>query len=342
MKLLPPQRLQPHYFEGVEQALRDSFAVFLFNPIIEILREATTQADVFENAFSTPNRDLLLAMRRGAVQYSGGVFSGELDGRVVTYLRSLGAELGADGYWRLSEWMAPAWIRFEAVAANRRAQVVHDKISRELDRAQERLEAGMMPIPLDPAGPISAIEEGFETAAEALGISKRIPARQRAAMEQRYAESVRPYVVEATTKYIDMVHRDVASSAAAGYRYEAIVADLQHVVGVSETKARFLARQETGLFMAGYRRERFAGAGVTRYKWSTSHDIRVRPYDDGVTDVSDKEKMEKRRKHGDHRVLDGQIYTYEHKAPEQFMSCGNPCNPGEDFQCRCVDLAIIE
>lgn len=333
MKFLPPQRLRPHYYEGVEQALRDAFFNFLFAPILAILREATTQVDAFENAAPAPNKDLQRALRRGTVQYVDGNFRGDIDARVGSYLRGLGAEFNAvDGSYRLPDWAAPGWLRAEAAAAERRARLVHEKIVRELDKARERLEAGAMDVIIDPAAPIEAIEEGFETAAGLMGVSKRIPAAQRAAMEARYAADVRPYVVKATAEYIDDVHRDVAANAAAGFRYDDLVADLQHRVGITERKARFLARQETGLFMAAYRRERFTAAGVTRYKWSTSHDVRVRPEDDDL----------KRKKYGDHRALDGQIFTYAHKAPASFMSCKQPSNPGEDFQCRCVDLALLE
>lgn len=334
MKLLPPQRLRPHYYEGVEQALRDAFRAFLFEPLTAILAEGTTQADaVFANTAPAPNRDLQRALRTGAVQYRGGFFSGEVDARVGAYLKGLGAEFDARlGRYHLPEFLAPGWLRAEAAAADRRAQMIHDKLARELDRAKERLEAGGLPIPLDPAGPIEAIEEGFETAAESLGISKRIPPAQRAAMEARYAADVRHYVVEATAEYIDELHKAVIDNAAAGYRYEHLVGEITHMVDVSERKARFLARQETSLFMSAYRRERFEAAGVTRYKWSTSHDVRVRPYAD----------EQKKKKYGDHRALDGQFFTYDAKAPAAFMSSKKPCNPGEDFGCRCVDLAVLE
>lgn len=333
MKTLPPQRLRPHYFEGVEQALRAAFMAFLFDPLIAILAEATTQADDFVNDAPVPNRELQRALRRGTVQYHGGVISGDIDGRVGTYLRSIGADFDQQtGTYTLPDFLAPGWLRAEATAAQRRAQVVHDKLQRELDRAKERLEAGGMPIPLDPALPIEAIEEGFETAASSLGISKRIPPAQRAAIEKAYADNIRPYVTEATAEYIDDLHEAVSRNAASGYRYEGLVDEINAAIGVGERKARFLARQETSLFMASYRRTRFEAAGVKRYKWSTSHDIRVRPYAD----------ESKRKKYGDHRILDGQVFSYDVKAPAQFMSSKKPCNPGEDFGCRCADLAVLE
>ncbi len=332
MCLLPPQRLRPHYFEGVEQALGAHFRDVLFVPLERILSEATTQADaLFANSGPVPSRDLVAALRRGTIQYHAGVVSGEFDAKLTSALRGLGStfDLRA-GVFTLTN--PPGWFRAEAAAAQARAENVHKALARELDRIQTKLETGMIPVPLDPSVPIEAIEDGFESAAAALGITKRIPAGARVAMEQRYRDDVIPYVAEATAEYIEGVHKAVADNAARGYRYEAIVDDLEHYLGVSERKARFLARQETSLFMAGYRRERFTGAGVKRYQWSTSHDIRVRPYADEA----------KRAKYGDHRILDKQIFFYELKAPAQFMSRKLPSNPGEDFGCRCADLAVLE
>lgn len=331
MKQLPPQRLRPHYYEGVEQALRDAFQVNLFDPLIAILEEGTTQAEEFENAAPAPNKALQSALRRGTIQYHDGAFSGDVDGRIGTYLRSIGAEF-IEGEWLLPDFVAPAWLRAEATAAQKRAEMVHEKLARELDTIQQKLEAGQLAAPIPAGEAIDAIEEGFQTAAASLGISKRIPPAQRAAMEERYARDVRPYVAEATAEYIDELRKDVTDSAASGYRYEKVVDDIQQKIGVSQRKARFLARQETSLFMAGYRQERFTAAGVRRYKWSTSHDSRVRPYGGDP----------QYKKYGDHRALDGQIFSYDTKAPAAFMSSKQPCNPGEDFQCRCVDIPILE
>ncbi len=365
MRLLPPQRLRPHYYEGVEQTLGAIFREVLFDPLKKdlaapappidiryinqlvadaavvtvIMREGlvnTTeeQADaIFANTAPAPSRPLVAALRRGTIQYTGDLVTGDFDAKLSAALRGMGAtfDVRAGGF-RLPVTAAPAWFKTEAAAAQARAQNIHKALERELDRIQERLETGMIPLPIDPTTPIEAIEDGFEPAAAALSITKRIPAGMRAAMEARYAADIRPYVTTATSEYIDGVHKAVADNAARGYRYETIVDDIQHFVGVSERKARFLARQETSLFMAHYREERFTGAGVTRYQWSTSHDIRVRPYADDA----------KRAKYGDHRVLDKQIFTYAVKAPAQYMSSKKPCNPGEDFGCRCADLAVLE
>lgn len=332
MKLLPPQRLRPSYYEGVEDSLRGAFERFLFEPLRALLREYG-DVDAFENAAAGREFDLIRSIRQGRVHYEDGVFSGVFDAGTSQYLLKLGAEYnGARATYNLADWVVPAKVRAEAVLAARRFEELHRKMEKELTAMQARLERGMMPIPLDPAGPIEAIEEGFETAAKSLGIEKRIPKAQRAMIEKRYAEDVRPYVAQATSEYIDKMHGLITENVLNGFRFEQAVDDVEHLAGISESKARFLARQETALFMANYRRERFTAAGVTRYKWSTSHDIRVRPYAD----------EKKREKYGDHRILDGQIFTYELKAPAKYMSFKQPCNPGEDAGCRCVDIAILE
>lgn len=333
MKTLPPQRLRPHYYESVEQSLRDAFADILFKPLDLILLAGVPAASGFINTAQPPDPAILKALRRGVLQYKDGIVTGEFDASLSKALRALGAEVDArTGAFRLPELLAPSWFRLEAAAAQKRAEAVHDALLRELDRIQNRLETGMVPVPIDASVPVEAIEEGFESAASVIGISKRIPPAARAAMEARYAAQVRPFVVSATAEYIDDLHKAVTANAARGFRYENLVDEIQHAVGVSERKARFLARQETSLFMSGYRRERFTAAGVWRYKWATSHDIRVRPYADS----------QKLKKYGDHRVLDKMIFTYELKAPAQYMSCKKPCNPGEDFGCRCADLAVLE
>lgn len=333
MRLLPPQRLRPHYYMGVEEALRDAVAAFLFKPLERTLAEFTPEAArIFASSAPVPSRALVDALRRGVLQYVGDYVFGDLDAKLTGELRALGAQFDpAKKAYRLQRSAAPGWFSAEGAAAQARAENVHKALERQLDALQTRLEAGQMALPLDPGSVVEAIEDGFEGAAEVIGIAKRIPPAARAAMEARYLEQVRPYVVKATAEYIDGVHKAVADNAARGYRFETIVGDIQHFVGVSERKARFLARQETSLFMAGYREERFTAAGVNDYKWSTSHDIRVRPY-------ADEQKL---KKYGDHRVLDGKIFSYARKAPAEFMSSKKPCNPGQDFGCRCVDLAVL-
>ncbi len=85
--------------------------------------------------------------------------------------------------------------------------------------------------------------------------------------------------------------------------------------GVVDSRARLIARDQTAKFTSDLNRIRQQQAGIDSYKWSTSHDERVRPL---------------------HREIDGTEYEWgEATDAEQ----GLP--PGQPIQCRCVARAIV-
>jgi len=104
-----------------------------------------------------------------------------------------------------------------------------------------------------------------------------------------------------------------------GQRANNIVKLIQANYNTSLNKAKFLARQETSLLMSSMREQRYKDAGITRYKWSTSHDERVRPL---------------------HKRVNGQVFSWDN--PPIVGELGEALNPGEDYNCRCVAIPIIE
>lgn len=315
----------------MERQVKSIFLGLVFQPVVALLEEVTPQASgILENSGESNLRE---ALRRGQVQYKDGVFSGVFGARIGGILRGMGAEFDSvRGIFTLPAWTVPGWVKAEASSAEFRAKSVHEAILRKLDAAQERLSESVAMRLVNPAKALAAIQHGFIPAAKALGVVTDIGPAALKRMERDYQEDIRPYVSDATAKFIDVLHKHVTDNAAAGYRYDHLVVGIQKEYGVSVRKARFLARQETALFMSSYRAERFKAAGVRTYRWSTSHDIRVRPY---ANDPAEK-------KYGDHRALDGREFNYTDKAPAEYMSSGRPCNPGEDFGCRCVDIALLE
>lgn len=98
-----------------------------------------------------------------------------------------------------------------------------------------------------------------------------------------------------------------------GLRVEEIKKLLLERSNVSDSRAELIARDQTMKLNGQMNQARQVEAGVTHYIWSTSHDERVRP---------------------DHAVLDGSTQAWD-DPPE-------PGHPGEDFQCRCIALPVVE
>lgn len=97
-----------------------------------------------------------------------------------------------------------------------------------------------------------------------------------------------------------------------------ITEQIQESYQISKRHARLIARDQMGKLNARINRKLHEDAGVHKYEWSDSGDQRVRE---------------------SHRRLNGQIFEYSN-PPE--TDDGRHCNPGEDYQCRCVDLAVFD
>jgi SPP1 gp7 family putative phage head morphogenesis protein len=120
-------------------------------------------------------------------------------------------------------------------------------------------------------------------------------------------------VVQAHRAYADSVQDIFTDPESFGLRVEVLQARLLERGDVSESRAELIARDQTLKLNGQITQLRQTGAGVSEYIWSTSRDERVRD---------------------SHRVLEGQRFSWS--SPPEVG------HPGEDYQCRCVALPVIE
>lgn len=97
-----------------------------------------------------------------------------------------------------------------------------------------------------------------------------------------------------------------------------IAREIQDAYGMGKTHAEFIARDQMSKLSADITRKEHEDAGVTKYEWSDSGDERVRE---------------------SHRRLNGRVFSYNN-PPE--TDGGRHCNPGEDYNCRCVAIPVFE
>ncbi|MDP3278283.1 MAG: minor capsid protein [Deltaproteobacteria bacterium] len=87
----------------------------------------------------------------------------------------------------------------------------------------------------------------------------------------------------------------------------------------SKSKAELTARDQVLKLNSAITQDQHLAAGITEYEWSTSGDERVR---DG------------------HKKLDGKRFKYA--EPPVVDASGRRANPGEDYQCRCVAVPVLD
>lgn len=335
MKTLAPLRLKPSYWKDTEAQVIDILRDVLFRPIVRLIRQADQDVKVkalldTQQALSNATREekLIEAMRSGRVQYTAGTFSGEFSAAISTAIKNLGGTFDRRSrVFRIDPAKVPTLIKAEAAGFNGRAHAVNILLKRKLDEIQRTIVHDVNVRDVDAIKTIDALEEGFKPAAKKLEVSPELSERSREKLAAEYSDNLKLYIQKFADDQIFTLREAVEENAREGYRFDKLIPKIKQRYGVSVRKAKFLARNETSIFMSKYHEQRYAEAGVTEYIWSTSHDSRVRPA--LGTHGSD-----------NHRVLDGRTFSFKN-PPVVDPAKGRRANPGQDYNCRCVAIPIL-
>ena len=133
------------------------------------------------------------------------------------------------------------------------------------------------------------------------GVDRNVP-RQIAQFAQTNADLITGLGQRMAEDIAKVVEEGVVS----GSRWETIAKRLEHVGGVTESRAALIARDQVGKLYADINRQRQGNLGVTRYVWRTVRDNRVRE---------------------EHEALDGDSFEWSSPPPDG--------HPGEAVNCRC-------
>lgn len=319
MRTLPPQHLRDADTADMAAQLREIFYEILFIPIAQILAEVTPQKIELENA-DVHTEALKSALLSGRIQYAGGVFSGVFSAQTSVAMRGLGAVFNKrDKTYRLEPAKVPGWVSAAGAQYTMLAKAANLAVKAKLDEIQKNLVDTVKKNKVNAAGTISRVEEGFKASAKSLEVLPELNQDSKARLAAEYSDNMELWIKNFTEEMISDLREDVEENAMQGYRFDKLIEKIKNRSYVTVNKARFLARQETALFMSNYRKQRFTEAGLTRYRWSTSRDRRVRD---------------------SHRHLDGTIQFYS-QPPIVDPHTGRRGNPGTDYNCRCVDLPIV-
>lgn len=324
------QHLVPAYYAEEEKHLKWVFYDLLFRPLLSVLEKHTGQVDaisVTELTNMAPLEPLREALHTGQVQYDEGegVFSGDFSASISRPLEQLGAQFDRRRkVYRIRPERVPSWIRIEAGAYKVTAREAHVVLQRTLNDIQADLAERVESLSFKTTSAASAVTRGFRRIANEIGIRAELNQASLDKIQRTYTENLRLKIGGFSGEMVESLREAVERNALNGYRFDKLVSGLKARYGASASKARFLAQNETSIFMATFRENRFAEVGVTQYRWSTSLDERVRDNPHG----------------GDHKSLHGKTFPYA-SPPVVDHRTGRRCNPGKDYNCRCNDDPIL-
>lgn len=313
MKFLAPQRLRPQYHELIERSIERYLYTTIFLPIIKTIRESTTQR-VILNA----NIKLVeVALRTGKLQYTDGIFSGKWNAALGKELRDMGATYDwKSNVYRIDPKLIPPSLISVVLQSQEKAQRLHDDIKSRLD-AVEADKSLSIKVPADYM--VGRVYSDFKTAAKSFIVTPELTTASKENMASQYTNNLLLYIKDWKQNQIKRLRETVEENSAAGGRFDNLISGIQEQYSVSRSKAKFLARQETALFMSKFRKERFLEAGVRVFKWSARSPSLTRP---------------------DHWRLNGKFFEYSN-PPITNRDTMERNLPGQDYGCLCVDIPVI-
>ena len=258
---------------------------------------------------------------RGKVQYVRDHFEGKFSAEFSREIKKMGGVWD----WRRQHWKIPVSKLSPQVSLA--IGTASDKISRLKSRISNHLNEVSNIISQDPKftfnkafeQTVKGLNKKFEEGIEGIVIAPEFTPEMVKNITEQYSDNMNLYIKGWTEKSIKRLRGRVLVNTFEGNRAEHLVRELEHDYNISFNKAKFLARQETSLLMSQFREERYKSCGITKYRWITAGDERVRPY---------------------HKRLNGKIFTWDN--PPVVDEMGNRAAPGQPYGCRCLASPILE
>jgi SPP1 gp7 family putative phage head morphogenesis protein len=329
---IAPYKPDTRIWDGVKDSLSQIFYELLFAGMAKIInKDLKIEYQIRESSdYESDERKIVKALSSGKIQYIDGAFYGSFDASISRILLKMGANYDSKQkiYTIADNLISPAIKRASNIylkkceKANKDLKIFVDRTLKNLDKMISKITPDYLGAHQVISKGVSDFDEHARPALSSLSIPFDKPTPEDInKMALEYTENMQKWIKKFSKEEIKELRRIIEDNSRNGYRSERLIADIQSRYDVSESKAEFLARQETALFMSKYAETKYLDANIKRYIWRTAGDNDVRP---------------------GHKELNGRIFEFKKKAPAKYMSTNQPENPGEDFNCRCVAVPLIE
>lgn len=316
MKFLKPIKDKTEYSRIITRKLDGFLFYTLFEPIIKIVKPIGEIHNAKENA-------LIKALRNGEIQYINGKFYGKFNAEISRILIKMGAKFN-----KVTKTydIARSMLSMEVLSAIATGAVLAEMVRKQLLDFLDsfNIETYMpdlkkiLDVPLDEI--VEDLDEQQEQSIkEAIKIVPEFSEANREFLKQNYIENVEYSVKNFTEKQVDKLREMVEYNAYYGYsKNNNLIDRIQREFDITRNRAKFIANQENSLLTAKLNEMRLREVGITHYKWSTSHDERVRDT---------------------HKDLDGRIFSFD--DPPIVDKKGTRQNAGEPYGCRCRAIGVV-
>lgn len=315
---LKPIKESTEDFEAIEKKIKEVFRREVYLPAI---RELNGPSKTLTNA----REDLLEAIRTGRITFYRGTFSGRFNASISKELKSLGARWDRKtGTFKISQSLLPYEVRGNISASESRFQEKISKIDKQLAKILPEEIADKVKVEHMFDRTLWKTNKSLQESVKGITVAPDLTPEMRKRIAAEWQDNMKIWIKDFTQEEISKLRKDLQKSVFTGNRYETAAQSIKKSYGVTENKAKFLARQETALLMAKFKETRYQAAGIDQYKWQTVAGTKNHPV------------------RPSHKILEGKIFRWDDPpitTPPGEAQRRN--NPGQDYNCRCFAKPIV-
>lgn len=315
---LSPLKLERRHYEAIEKAIRDHIIREIIEPLAEVVK-----LPIDEIRKNAKGDSLIDAITRGEIQYVDDHFEGRFSARTSKALKGMGARWDRlHGWWSIPRHKLTMDLNAAIGTSQSRFKLVVDRFRARLESLVPKDIAARLSLDkvIDPA--LRRMELDWRESSKALSLKVDMTPEQKKFIREKYTNNVKLKIQGWSEGEVRRLRERVQKSVNQGFRAETLVKAIKERKKVSESKARFLARNETSIMMANFREARYRAAGVQRYRWQCAKGSSAHP----VREF--------------HQALDGSLQSWS--SPPIIDRNGNRKHPGQDYNCRCIAIPVLE
>lgn len=322
---LSPIRATPADWDDMEALIAEHFRKEIYLPLLDILK-------LPESILNAPRKLLQIAISKNRIRYEDGMLKGKFSAGISKEIKALGGVWNRKHQaWSIDLRQMPGEIRGALSIQTARVTEVLSRIDSYLGSFNSELltESPKFTEKMNKLfdAALQKFELKFDDSVKKLTLPYRMPPKRRAKIAEEYTDSLKLPIKKFSREATLALREKVLKHTTQGARWEGLIKDIEHSYHVSVRKAKFLARQETHLMMASYKKSRYTESGITHYKWRC------------VTGTKEHPVRPMHRKLND-RSLAGELFEFDNPPIDD--PNGSRHNPGQNFNCRCVSIPIVK
>lgn len=324
IKLLKPIKESTEDFEKVEKKIIELFKEQIYFPLLKELDYTRT---TLMNAKRTA---LTEALHGGRITFYHGQFSGRLNAAISRELKAIGAKWDRrQGVFKIPFADLPIDVKNVVAASETRFQQKVAGIDQKLAQMLPEEIADKLKVEKYFDTTLWKTDREFKQTVKDITLAENLTPAARKTIATEWQNNMKLWIKDWTQKEIKSLRKEIRKSVFTGNRYESMIGLIQKSYGVSQNKAKFLARQETSLLMAKFKETRYTAAGVNEYKWGC---VKMPHQQKGSKYLPGQVRY-------DHGILEGKIFRWDN--PPVTDDKGSRNNPGQDYNCRCFAIPVV-